>query len=95
MGMIHIDGDYYIKPDEQCYTLVRKTDFTDKKTGGPVYRSLTYHETIAGCIRSYVRFILKNRIVTAKDMELSDAIKVISDSAAHVDEVVGNLTRGE
>ena len=95
MGMIHIDGNYYIKPDEQCYTLVRRTDFKDKKTGEPIFRSLTYHETIAGCIRSYVRFVLKNRITEAKDMELAEAVRIISESAAHVDEVVANLTGGQ
>lgn len=95
MGMIHLDGDYYIKPDEQYYALVRKTDFIDKKTGEKIFRALTYHESIGGCIRAYVRFVLKNRIMDAKDMDLADALRIIGESVKHVDEVVAEMTRGQ
>lgn len=96
MGLIHIEGDYYIRPDDYCYALVKRYMSTNKKTGEQTeaFDALTYHDSIAGCINAYIREALKNHIIEAPDMELHEALYVIRMAEQNAKVLINKATRG-
>lgn len=95
MGLIHIADDYYIKPDDYCYTLCQKY-FAKDKQGNETeqYRSLTYHGSIAGCIQAYSKQALKSRIEASLDMELPELVAMIREAEEETNRLIEKATGG-
>ena len=96
MGLIHIEGDYYIRPDDYCYALVKRYISTNKKTGEQTeaFDALTYHGSIAGCIQAYIRKFIQDNIGVAPNMELWEAMDMIRNAAERTDSLIETATKG-
>lgn len=74
--MIHIDGNYYITADSNCYSLAeRRISGPDAKEPGKEYFSPlgSYHTTISAVLSAYVKRTQRKTVET-KDMDLMRAI---------------------
>ena len=90
--MIHIDKDWYVDVDQYSYTLEQYTgDSVDKD--GVVrhnYKNQTYHATLDKALKQYCREVIKGKLAE-RDMELKEAIELIKDLSANVDETVERI----
>ena len=75
--MVHIHGDYYIKPDEQGFVLVEDKHKEDKK-GNKVYSTIAYCGTMAHALKVAYRVIAGEKL-SEKERELAEAIEVLKD----------------
>lgn len=96
MGLIHIEGDYYIRPDDYCYALVKRYISTNRKNGeqSEAFDALTYHDSIAECIKAYIRETLKSNIAESPNMELREALDMIRLVRGRTDSIIAEATRG-
>ena len=85
--MIHIDGDWYIEVEEDCYTLKRLCGTRKDKKGNEVadYDSHTYHATLINTVRAYLR---KKTAETLRggEWELTEALKRLTEEFERVDD---------
>lgn len=71
--MVKVTEKYYIKPDDNQYTL------TEKKVnnkGETVYQNLSYHTTLINAVRACMRLVQADEL-SKTDISLPEAIKVL------------------
>lgn len=72
--MIKVTEKYYIKPDDNQYTV------TEKKINGKnetVYQNISYHTTLTNAVRACMRLVQADELAKT-DMNLPEAIRVLN-----------------
>ena len=87
--MIHIFGDYYIKGNPLDYSLVKKSNRTDKN-GNPVYNVLGYYGSVANACEG-LRKTLSRELTAERDMELCEAVTAFKQIADRLKEATEGL----
>ena len=84
--MFHIENDWYLDADDYCYTLMRKTDSTDKN-GNTIYKDLRYYPTIGAALKGYAEMKLR-KITAEKDAELSQGLQALTKEVDRIQSVM-------
>lgn len=87
--MIHIFDDYYIKGNPLDYSLVKKSNRTDKN-GNPVYAVLGYYSSVANACEG-LRKTMSRELVAEKDLTLSEAVTAFKQIAERLEEATEGL----
>lgn len=72
--MIKVTAKYYIKPDDNQYTLTEKKVNNEGKT---TYANLSYHTTLTKAVGACMRLVQADELAKT-DMSLPEAIKVLN-----------------
>lgn len=69
MGKFHIEGDWYLLPDENCWNLCRQPKTPTKKTP---WAETTYHRTPADALLRYCEISRSARARESEDGTVKD-----------------------
>lgn len=86
--MIHVEGDWYIDVDNNCFTLGKRYESTDKK-GNKVYvlSKCTYHRDLKQAVYAYFD-VKEKEVLKGKDLEIVDALKIVADTYLKLSEML-------
>ena len=87
--MIKVTEDYFIDADESQYILKKDMHRKDKN-GNDIYSNLAYCGTIKRCLERLCE-ILNRKDIEAKDMTLSEAIKMFNDRNKEFAELMSGI----
>ena len=86
--MIHVEGDWYIDVDNNCFTLGKRYESTDKK-GNPTYvlRNCTYHSDLKKAVYAYFE-VKEKEVLIGRDIEITDALKIVAMTYSKLSEML-------
>lgn len=86
--MIHVEGDWYIDVDANCYTLGKRYESVDKN-GNPTYvlRNCTYHGDLKKAVYAYFD-VKEKEVLIGKNIEITDALKLVAMTYSKLSEML-------
>jgi len=88
--MIHIYKDWYLSANPDCYTVSRKTDSVDKKTGELIYRDMTYHPSISMAVQFVISRVLRDEVRNNEINTLSGVVRRVEALNTELREILSS-----
>lgn len=88
--MIHIDGEYYINVEDNCYTLRRRRTSkpkTDGKEPQDVFEILGYYGTLGGVLKGLGKEVTAETLKPLST-DIADAFSQVADALSHLDKTI-------
>lgn len=89
--MIELIDDYVILVDDYCYTLAKKKQTVDKRTGKTKLAYIGYFGTVEGALTALAKQLAKDKLKDAHT-DLAGAVDAIRESNDEVKKLLENLT---
>lgn len=87
MSKFHIEGDWYIVPDQYSWNLARRAK---KPTDKSEWAEMTYHSSVEAALRHYLRLKQAETAGKAQDGTLKDLIDNLTAERNRLSEALRN-----
>lgn len=85
MGKFHIEGDWYIVPDQLSWNLARRLKNPQKNKE---WAEMTYHSTPGDALKHYFLLMQRERARSAEDGTLKDLVDIFSAENKRLSEML-------
>ena len=92
--MIHVENDWYVDVDKYCYVLAKYNGTRLDKDGKEVevWTDQKYYATLKKALAGYFKIKTKE-LLSQKDYEIWDAIKMLENKLADVEKKIDLILR--